>query len=119
VLCVISQTAVTKEWPLAEINTALSMDVIGQKKVVPLIVGQPDLSKLPLLKARDQMVWRGDAEMVAKELQKVVKPPKPEVVRGGVSLPPITPSSTADAKRAAQAAGAKKRGGFLGLFRKK
>lgn len=120
VLCVISQTAVTKEWPLAEINTALSMDVIGQKKVVPLIVGQPDLSKLPLLKARDHMVWRGDAEAVARELVKVAKPPKPEVVKGGASVPVIVPNSTVDAKRAAQAAGAKKKGGGLfGWFGKK
>lgn len=120
VLCVISQTAVTKEWPLAEINTALSMDVIGQKKVVPLIVGQPDLSKLPLLKARDHMVWRGDAEAVARAVMKVAKPPKPETVRGGASVPVIAPGSPADAKRAAQAAGVKKKGGgFFGLFRKK
>lgn len=116
VLCVISQTAVTKEWPLAEINTALSMDVIGQKKVVPLIVGQPDLSKLPLLKARDHMPWRGDADVVAQALVKIVRPPKPPPTP---AVPVVTPGSPAEAKRALQDADRKKRGGWLGLFRKK
>lgn len=119
VLCVISQVSVTKEWPLAEVNTALSMDVIGQKRVVPLIVGSPDLTKLPLIRGRDQLVWRGDAETVAAELVKVVRPPAPEVTRGGAAVPVIAPNSAAEAKRAAQNAGAKKGGGFFGLFRKK
>ncbi|TPW04689.1 MAG: hypothetical protein FD124_2478, partial [Alphaproteobacteria bacterium] len=119
VLCVISQVSVTKEWPLAEVNTALSMDVIGQKRVVPLIVGSPDLSKLPLIRGRDQLVWRGDAETVAAELVKVVRPPTPEVTKGGAAVPVIAPNSPAEAKRAAQAKGAKKGGGFFGLFRKK
>lgn len=124
VLCVISPTSVTKEWPLAEVNTALSMDVIGQKVVVPLMVGRPDLTKLPLIAGKDQLVWGGDAEKVAAELEKVVRPPKPapRSARGGGTSVPVTPPplvGPAAAKAARQAAGARKRGFFAWLFGKK
>lgn len=116
VLCVISENAISKEWPLAEISAALAMDVIGQKKVVPLIVGNPRLTQLPLLQARDHQIWRGDAEAVALAVVKVVRPPK---APPKPAVPEVKPNSPADAKRALQEADRKKRGGFLGLFRKK
>lgn len=118
VLCIISPVSVTKEWPLAEVNTALAMDVIGQKQVVPLMVGRPDLSKLPLIAGRDQIQWANDAEYVARELLAVVRPPAPAI--GGSSVPEVQPQSDpVAAKRALQEEGEKKRGGFFGLFRKK
>jgi RNA-directed DNA polymerase len=72
VLVIISSTSVAKEWPVVEVNTALSLEVTGQKKVVPLLVGNPDLSKLPLIKGKDSMSWSGDAMAVAKRVQAAV-----------------------------------------------
>lgn len=72
VLAIVSPTSVTKEWPVVEVNTALSLEVSGQKKVVPLIVGQPDLTRLPLISGKDSMMWKGDAMAVAKRLKAAV-----------------------------------------------
>jgi RNA-directed DNA polymerase len=69
VLAIISPEAVAKEWPIVEVNTALSLEVSGHKKVVPLIVGKPDLSKLPLIQGKDSMYWTGDAKAVAERLR--------------------------------------------------
>jgi hypothetical protein len=63
---------VVKEWPVIEVNTALSLEVSGQKKVVPLLVGKPDLSRLPLIGGKDSMSWNGDAVAVAKRLKAAV-----------------------------------------------
>lgn len=72
VLAIISPVSVTKEWPVTEVNTALSLEVSGQKKVVPLIVGQPDLTHLPLISGKDSMFWNGDAMAVAQRLKAAV-----------------------------------------------
>jgi RNA-directed DNA polymerase len=72
VLAIISPDAIAKEWPIVEVNTALSLEVSGHKKVVPLIVGKPDLSKLPLIQGKDSMFWAGDADLVAKRLRAAV-----------------------------------------------
>jgi len=69
VLAIISPDAMAKEWPIVEVNTALSLEVSGHKKVVPLIVGKPDLSKLPLIHGKDSMFWTGDAGAVAQRLR--------------------------------------------------
>ncbi|MFT3727193.1 MAG: reverse transcriptase domain-containing protein [Terricaulis sp.] len=102
VLAVISSTSVAKEWPIVEVNTALSLEVSGQKKVVPLIVGKPDLSKLPLIKGKDAMTWNGDAVAVAKRLQAAVKgdaPRRPAAAQAlgarpasRTSVPPVSGS---------------------------
>lgn len=68
VLCVISPTSVTKEWPILEVNAALAMEVAGDKKVVALIVGKPDLTQLPLIRGKDWMEWKGDPDAVARRL---------------------------------------------------
>ncbi len=72
VLAIVSQTSVTKEWPVIEVNTALSLEASGQKKVVPLIVGKPDMSRLPLIHGKDAMAWNGDAANVARRLKAAV-----------------------------------------------
>lgn len=72
VLAIVSNTSVTKEWPVIEVNTALSLEVSGQKKVVPLLVGKPDLSRLPLIGGKDAMNWSGDAMAVARRLKAAV-----------------------------------------------
>lgn len=72
-LAIITSTSVTKDWPLAEVNTALALDVAGDKTVVPLIVGKPDLSRLPLIRGRDYLVWSGDPQQVALKLREAVR----------------------------------------------
>jgi RNA-directed DNA polymerase len=72
VLAVISSTSVAKEWPLTEVNTALTLEVSGDKTVVPLIIGKPDLSKLPLIRGKDYLVWKDDPLSVALKLRDAV-----------------------------------------------
>ncbi|MEM9030594.1 MAG: TIR domain-containing protein [Pseudomonadota bacterium] len=73
VLVVISQNSVSKEWPLAEINTALALEISGAKRVIPLMVGHPDLSKLPLIRTKRWITWTGDPDLVAAELKQVLR----------------------------------------------
>ena len=73
VLTIISPVSVTKEWPMAEVNTALTFEVSGKKQVVALVVGKPDLSRLPLISGKDFLVWNGDPKLVAKSLYGKVK----------------------------------------------
>ncbi|MFT3723512.1 MAG: reverse transcriptase domain-containing protein [Hyphomonadaceae bacterium] len=93
VLAIVSPTSVTKDWPVTEVNTALSLEVSGQKKVVPLIVGRPDLTHLPLISGKDSMMWNGDAMAVAKRLKAAVSGNAPRRPARQPSAPPITPSS--------------------------
>jgi RNA-directed DNA polymerase len=104
VLAIISNTSVAKEWPIVEVNTALSLEVTGQKKVVPLIVGKPDLTKLPLIRGKDAMTWNGDAKAVAKRLQAAVAgnaPRRPAALPPRTALPPTDGRSAATAPRGA------------------
>jgi retron-type reverse transcriptase len=75
VVAVVSNHSVSKEWPIAEINTALALEISGQKRVLPVMVGQPDLSKLPLIRSKNWVVWDGDADRVARQLRELIKPP--------------------------------------------
>ena len=72
VLAIVSSTSVTKDWPLTEVNTALALEVAGDKSVVPLIVGKPDMSRLPLIRGKDYLEWSGDPVQVARLLREVV-----------------------------------------------
>ncbi len=97
VLAIISSNSVAKEWPLTEVNAALALEVSGDKTVVPLIVGKPDLSRLPLIRGKDYLEWRNDPKLVAIRLREVVgkasiqvgaprpKPPPPTTA----SVPPV------------------------------
>lgn len=73
VLCVVSPVSVTKAWPVEEVNAALSLEIAGEKRVLVLVVGKPDLGKLPLLRNKDFMTWTGDAAAVARRLQEVAR----------------------------------------------
>jgi RNA-directed DNA polymerase len=89
VLAVISANSVTKEWPLLEVNTALALEASGAKRVVPLMVGRPDLSKLPLIRAKKWLVWEGNADTVALELKRLVKgPDQPLAIEASGGAPP-------------------------------
>lgn len=92
VLAIVSPTSVGKEWPVLEVNTALTLEVAREKKVVVLLVGKPDLTSLPLLRAKDYMIWDGNADDVARELVKVVRG-APKAATSGVPLvaPPPGP----------------------------
>jgi RNA-directed DNA polymerase len=96
VLAIVSSTSVAKEWPVIEVNTALSLEVTGQKKVVPLLVGKPDLSRLPLIGGKDSMSWSGDAMAVARRLKAAVdgaapRRPAPPVPKPGPWSKPPSP----------------------------
>lgn len=73
VLAVVTDASVTKDWPLAELNTALALEVEGEKTVAAVVVGRPDLSKLPLLRQKNYMVWKSDPEAVATRLKEIVE----------------------------------------------
>jgi hypothetical protein len=56
------------------------MEAEKQKRVVPVIVGQPDLSRLPLLAGKNHIRWSGNAEEIARRLYATARPePKPKV----------------------------------------
>ena len=86
VVAVVSSNSVSKEWPLAEVNTALALEIAGHKRVLPVMVGQPDLSKLPLIRSKNWMVWDGDADRVARQLRDLIKPPA-EAAPAGQTTP--------------------------------
>jgi RNA-directed DNA polymerase len=73
ILAIVSSNSVTKEWPLAEMNTALGFEVDGKKNVIAVMVGRPDLSHLPLMRGKRWIEWNGDAVAVAKILHDAVK----------------------------------------------
>ncbi|MET0650871.1 MAG: reverse transcriptase domain-containing protein [Hyphomicrobiaceae bacterium] len=104
VLAIVSSTSVTKDWPLTEVNTALALEVAGDKSVVPLIVGKPDLSRLPLIRGKDYLEWSGDPVQVARLLRESVarhsvdvkwRPSRPEPAAGSV---PTVAAATARAQ---------------------
>jgi len=73
VLAIVSSHSVTKDWPILELNAALAMEANGLKTVIPVVVGKPDLGKLPLLQAKDWYVWKDDVEALALRVRQVVK----------------------------------------------
>ena len=127
VLAIVSQVSVTKEWPVTEVNTALSLEVSGQKKVVPLLVGKPDLSRLPLVQGKDCMAWNGDATAVARRLKAAVDGAAPRrPARTSVPVVDGAASRTSAARSAPPLAGPwtpppqpppkPKGGGLFGIF---
>lgn len=96
VIAVVTPTSVTKEWPLEEMNTALSLEIAGKKQVLALMVGRPDLSKLPLMERKNWLDWGGDADEVARRLDQMVRPPPPvpsqQGAGGGTAVPAATGS---------------------------
>jgi RNA-directed DNA polymerase len=83
VLAIVSSHSVAKEWPVLEVNAALALEVNGQKTVVPLMVGRPDISKLPLIATKDLMEWKGDPAFVARRLRQIIKGDLPGAARRG------------------------------------
>lgn len=102
VLAIVSPASVAKEWPVLEVNTALSLETSGHKKVVPVIVGEPDLSRLPLVAAKDCMFWNGDADAVAKRLKAAVSGDAPRRPSDYYTAP-VTAVPVAGGRKAAPA----------------
>lgn len=73
VLAIISSNSIDKDWPTLELNTALALEANGHKTVIPVVVGKPDLSKLPLVQGKDMFVWRGDPEALAERVRQIVR----------------------------------------------
>lgn len=123
VLIIVSSNSVSKDWPLAEINTALAFEVERKKRVVALVVGKPDLSKLPLIKAKNFMNWTGDATPVVAALKRAARPEPSRPAQQQTSVPAVrsqnTPSPTwsvVPSPRTALAQPAPARGLFKRLF---
>ena len=98
IVVVVSSSSVSKDWPLAEINTALGFEVDGKKAVVPVMVGKPDLTHLPLLRGKRWITWNGDAEAVARHVRDVVKGKPVEAPAAKpppLPMPPPLPKSAA------------------------
>jgi hypothetical protein len=73
----------------------LALEVSGDKTVVPLIVGKPDLSRLPLIRGKDYLEWRNDPQLVAIRLREALartgantRGPRPARPTTG-SVPPV------------------------------
>jgi hypothetical protein len=65
-----------------------------------VIVGKPDLSKLPLIRSKKYLSWSNDAEAVAAEVQKLLRAAQPAPK---TSVPQTAPSAPAPAARKATA----------------
>jgi RNA-directed DNA polymerase len=104
VLAIVTNASVSKEWPVLEINTALSLEVSREKRVVPVMVGRPDLTKLPLIRGKDWLTWDGNADKVARELVALLRPaaspPAPAFAGNTPSLPrpPAVPRAEASSQ---------------------
>lgn len=68
ILCIVSSNSVSKDWPVAEMNAALDLEIGGRKRVLVVMVGKPDLSKLPLIQAKNYHIWANDPGAVAAKL---------------------------------------------------
>lgn len=139
VLVIVTPTFVKKPFPMLELNTALNEELRGRKRVLPLMVGSPDLAGAPLLASKDWLTWKGDPKAVAKRLQQAVSGDlpgagrRPQPLPKGYRLAPSTPAvpliAVADAApergsfepplAAAPAPPVKRPGFFARLFGKK
>lgn len=95
VMVVLSKNSIDKKWPLRELAATLAAETEGNcTKVLPLLVGTPDeirdiRDRLPLLRDKLALSWRGDPTDVVEALKKrLCREPRPPVPR---SPPRVTP----------------------------
>jgi RNA-directed DNA polymerase len=69
VLAILSDSSVDKTWPSKEINAALARELNGEQKILPLIVGSPDLSSLSLLQDKLHITWNDSASDIANSIK--------------------------------------------------
>lgn len=72
VLAVLSKHSINKIWPIKEINSALAREIQGKQKILPLMVGNPDLTGLALLEDKLYIHWEGDAGAIAEKIEKLL-----------------------------------------------
>ncbi len=80
VLIIVSSNSLSKDGPLAEIDSVAALEVSGSNRILPLVVGRPDLSKPPLIGTKRWITWDADPQKVAEML-------KNEMVSAGGSDP--------------------------------
>lgn len=70
-LAVLSENSIQKSWPQKELHSAISRDISGEQKILPLIIGDPSkiLSKLPLLHDRLYLEWKGNPHEIAAKIE--------------------------------------------------
>lgn len=73
VVAVLSENSIGKAWPKKEINSALAREIEGKQRILPLIVGNPDMDQLPLLQDKLHVKWSGDADEIAKKLLEMLE----------------------------------------------
>ena len=74
VLAILSDSSVDKTWPAKEINSALARELAGKQKILPLIVGKPDLSSVSLLEDKLHIIWTDNANEIANRIKELVYP---------------------------------------------
>lgn len=75
VLAILSVSSVDKTWPSKEINAALARELEGKQKILPLIVGTPDLSSVSLLHDKLHVTWADNASDIAARIKELVDEP--------------------------------------------
>ena len=70
-LAIMSEHSVGKPWPEKELNSAISLEIAGEQKVLPLIVGDHKviLKKFPLLHDKFHVAWNNNPEEIVAKLK--------------------------------------------------
>jgi RNA-directed DNA polymerase len=68
VLAVLSENSVDKVWPQKEINAALARELVGKQKILPLMVGKPELTSLSLLEDKLYIEYKNDPKDIAEKI---------------------------------------------------
>jgi RNA-directed DNA polymerase len=114
ILAIVSSHSVAKAWPVAEVNAALDLEIMGKKRVLVVMVGKPDLSALPLIGAKSYHIWDGDADKVAEKLKASIegarKPQRTSAAPGDEEADSDEPAPAVWPFPTAAAPGNKKRG---------
>lgn len=69
VIAILSSDSIGKTWPAKELNAALARELAGKQKVLPLIVGSPNLSAVSLLEDKLYLEWKDNAQEVAEKIR--------------------------------------------------
>ena len=70
-LAILSEHSIDKAWPQKELNSAISLDISGEQKVLPLIVGDYTviLKKFPLISDKFHVVWNKNPQEIVARLK--------------------------------------------------
>lgn len=83
VVIVFSDNSVDKKWTRKEIHAALSCEISGKLKILPLMCGNDEyaesiIGKLPLFSDKLYKKWSGDPTSLAEEIKKAVESKRSE-----------------------------------------